>query len=171
MACSMIRPTPVFLPGESQGRGSLVGRGSQAPRRAVCGTRGSLRTMHGGGSAPSCSGDGNGNLLQYSCLKNPMGRGAWWAIVHGPAKSQYNVSLHAESARGTLNHSVIVRVNMQVRRTTGVLCVTSLSPRRLTWNPTWSSTRGRRTSSVTTVTSCSCGGRTSSSTCSSTRSE
>ena len=28
--------------------------GSQAPRRAVCGTRGSLRTMHGGGSAPSC---------------------------------------------------------------------------------------------------------------------
>ena len=29
-------------------------RGSQAPRRAVCGTRGSLQTMHGGGSAPSC---------------------------------------------------------------------------------------------------------------------
>ena len=29
-------------------------RGSQAPHRAVCGTRGSLRTMHGGGSAPSC---------------------------------------------------------------------------------------------------------------------
>ena len=29
-------------------------RGSQAPRRAVCGTHGSLRTMHGGGSAPSC---------------------------------------------------------------------------------------------------------------------
>ena len=29
-------------------------RVSQAPRRAVCGTRGSLRTMHGGGSAPSC---------------------------------------------------------------------------------------------------------------------
>ena len=29
-------------------------RGSQAPRRAVCGTRGSLRTKHGGGSAPSC---------------------------------------------------------------------------------------------------------------------
>ena len=29
-------------------------RGSQAPCRAVCGTRGSLRTMHGGGSAPSC---------------------------------------------------------------------------------------------------------------------
>ena len=25
----------------------------------------------------------NGNLLQYSCLKNPMDRGAWWATVHG----------------------------------------------------------------------------------------
>ena len=33
---------------------SRVAQGSQAPRRAVCGTRGSLRTMHGGGSAPSC---------------------------------------------------------------------------------------------------------------------
>ena len=35
-------------------RVAQVLRGSQAPRRAVCGTRGSLRTMHGGGSAPSC---------------------------------------------------------------------------------------------------------------------
>ena len=28
-------------------------------------------------------GEGNGNPLQYSCLKNPMARGAWWALVHG----------------------------------------------------------------------------------------
>ena len=28
-------------------------------------------------------GEGNGNPLQYSCLENPMGREAWWAIVHG----------------------------------------------------------------------------------------
>ena len=28
-----------------------------------------------------------GNPLQYSCLENPMDRGAWWAIVHGIAKS------------------------------------------------------------------------------------
>ena len=33
-------------------------------------------------------GEGNGNALQYSCLENPMERGAWWAIVHGVAKSQ-----------------------------------------------------------------------------------
>ena len=31
-------------------------------------------------------GGGNGNPLQYSCLENPMDRGAWWAIVHGMAK-------------------------------------------------------------------------------------
>ena len=30
---------------------------------------------------------GNGNPLQYSCLENPMDRGAWWATVHGVTKS------------------------------------------------------------------------------------
>ena len=34
------------------------------------------------------SGGGHGNPLQYSCLENPMDRGAWWATVHGVAKSQ-----------------------------------------------------------------------------------
>ena len=33
-------------------------------------------------------GEGNGTLLQYSCLVNPMDRGAWWAAVHGVAGSQ-----------------------------------------------------------------------------------
>ena len=31
---------------------------------------------------------GSGNPLQYPCLENPMDRGAWWAPVHGVAKSQ-----------------------------------------------------------------------------------
>ena len=34
------------------------------------------------------SGEGNGNPLQYSCLENPMDRGAWQATVHEIAKSQ-----------------------------------------------------------------------------------
>ena len=42
-------------------------------------------SIPGSGRAP---GEGNGNPLQYSCLENPMDRGAWWAIVHGVAKSQ-----------------------------------------------------------------------------------
>ena len=33
------------------------------------------------------SGEGNGNPLQYSCLENPMDRGAWGATVHGVTKS------------------------------------------------------------------------------------
>ena len=41
------------------------------------------------GSIPGsgrCPGEGNGNPLQYSCLGNPMDRGAWEATVHGVAK-------------------------------------------------------------------------------------
>ena len=34
------------------------------------------------------NGEGNGTRLQYSCLENPMDRGAWWAAVHGVAKSR-----------------------------------------------------------------------------------
>ena len=34
-----------------------------------------------------CSGEGNGNPFQYSRLENPIDRGAWWATVHGDAKS------------------------------------------------------------------------------------
>ena len=37
-------------------------------------------------------GEGNGNPLQYSCLENSMDRGAWWAIVHGIAKSWTRLS-------------------------------------------------------------------------------
>ena len=33
------------------------------------------------------SGEGNGNPLWYSCLENPLDRGAWWVIVHGITKS------------------------------------------------------------------------------------
>ena len=39
---------------------------------------------HGLGRSP---GEGSGNPLQYSCLENPMDRGAWWVTFHGVAKS------------------------------------------------------------------------------------
>ena len=39
-------------------------------------------------------GGGNGKPLQYSCLKNPIDRGAWQATVHGVAKSQTQRSAH-----------------------------------------------------------------------------
>ena len=37
-------------------------------------------------------GEGNGTPLQYSGLENPMDRGAWWAAVHGVAKSHTRLS-------------------------------------------------------------------------------
>ena len=43
-------------------------------------------------------GEGNGNPLQYSCLENPVDRGAWWAAVHKVAQSQTRLnrlSMHA----------------------------------------------------------------------------
>ena len=39
-------------------------------------------------------GTGNGNPLLYSCLENQMDRGAWWATVHGVAKSRTRLSSH-----------------------------------------------------------------------------
>ena len=45
---------------------------------------GNLGSIPGSGRSP---GEGNGNPLQYSCLENPMDGGAWWAKVHGVAKS------------------------------------------------------------------------------------
>ena len=37
-------------------------------------------------------GEGHGTPLQYSCLENPMDGGAWWAVVHGVAKSRTRLS-------------------------------------------------------------------------------
>ena len=48
-----------------------------------------MGSIPGSGRSP---GEGNGNLLQYSCLENPMDRGAWQAKVQGVAKSQTQLS-------------------------------------------------------------------------------
>ena len=42
-------------------------------------------SLSGSGRSP---GEGNGNLLQYSCLENPVDRGVWWATAYGVAKSR-----------------------------------------------------------------------------------
>ena len=55
-----------------------------------------LPTNAGDTSLPLCRGDspeeGNGHLLQYSCLENLMDRGGWWATVHGVTKSWNQLS-------------------------------------------------------------------------------
>ena len=44
-------------------------------------------------------GVGSGNPLQWSCLGNPMDREAWWATVHGVAKSQTRLSTYAQKKK------------------------------------------------------------------------
>jgi len=59
------------LPCDSVGKESACNAGDPA-------------SIPGSGRSP---GEGNGKLLQDSCLGNPMDKGAWWATVHGIAKS------------------------------------------------------------------------------------
>ena len=49
---------------------------------------------------------GNGNTLQYSCLDNPMDRGAWWAPVHGIAKNQTRLSTHTHNLFSAQAHLI-----------------------------------------------------------------
>ena len=56
---------------------------------ANTGDAGELNSIFGLGKSP---GGGYGNLLQYSCLENPIDRGAWWATVHRVSKSQTQLS-------------------------------------------------------------------------------
>ena len=49
------------------------------------GDAGDMGSIPGSGRSP---GEGNGYPLQYSCLKNSIERGAWWATVHGVTKSR-----------------------------------------------------------------------------------
>ena len=59
---------------------------------------GDLRVSPGLGR---CPGEGNGNPLQYSCLGNPMDRGAWQATVHGVTKNWTRLSMHTGEGNGT----------------------------------------------------------------------
>ena len=57
--------------------------GCPAGKESTC-NAGNLGSIPGSGQSP---GEGNGHPLQYSCLENPMDRGAWRATVHRVAKS------------------------------------------------------------------------------------
>ena len=58
------------------------------------GSSGGKESAYDAGGLSSISGAGrsfgerNGNLLQYSCLRNSMDRGAWWITIHAVTKSQ-----------------------------------------------------------------------------------
>ena len=61
---------------------------AQMAKESACNTE-DLGSIPGSGISPR---EGNENPLQYSCLRNPMDRGAWLATVHGIKKSQTQMS-------------------------------------------------------------------------------
>ena len=62
---------------------------SSVSKESAC-SEGDSGSIPGLGRSP---GEGNGNPLQYPCPENLMDRGAWWAAVHGVAKSQARLNL------------------------------------------------------------------------------
>ena len=83
----------IHIPGASLG-------GSAVKKLLV--NAGDLGLIPGSGRSP---GEGNGNPLQYSCLENPLNRGARWAIVHGVANSRTRLK-----QLSTHSHPVLVTV-------------------------------------------------------------
>ena len=66
----------------------LLGFPGGSDGKASACNAGDLGSIPGWGRFP---GEGNGKPLQYSCLENPMYRGAWWAAVHGIARVRHDL--------------------------------------------------------------------------------
>ena len=86
-------PTPVLLPRKSHGRRSLVGCSPWG-----CEESDTTEQLHFHFSL-SRIGEGNGNLLQCSCLENPRDGEAWWAAVYGVAQSRTRLKQLSSSSR------------------------------------------------------------------------
>ena len=95
-------PTLVLLLGKSHGRRSLVG----------CSPWGRWESdmtewLHFHFSL-SCTGEGNGNPLQCSCLENPRDGGAWWAAVYGVTQSRTRLKWLSSSSSNTSTHAFML---------------------------------------------------------------
>ena len=71
---------------------------------------GDLGSIAGSGRS---SGEGNGNPLRYSCLENPMDRGAWWATVHGAARVGYDLVAKPPILRKDLCREGTLEIHME----------------------------------------------------------
>ena len=82
--------------------------GGSEVKASAC-NAGDLSSIPGLGRSP---GEGNGNPLQYSCLENPMDGGAWWATVHGVAKSWTQLSNFTLTIQYQyLNHTMVCELS------------------------------------------------------------
>ena len=108
------QPTPVFLLGESQGRrawwAAVYGVVQSRIRLKHLATN--TETIKDAGSDLGlwrCPGGGHSNLLQYSCLENPMHRGTSWATVHGVTSRWTQLEqLNTSRSTDTNKHGFIV---------------------------------------------------------------
>ena len=117
-------PTPVLLPGKSHGRRSLEGC-------SPWGRWGSDTTewlpFH---FSLSCTGEGNGNPLQCSCLENPRDRGAWWALVYGVSQSRTRLKRLSSSRKWGQNSPADAMCTGQPPRTQSRVERGRVGPRR-----------------------------------------
>jgi len=88
---------------------SSVSKESSCNARISAYDAGDLGSISGLRRSP---GEGNGNPLQYSCLGNPMDRGAWWATVHGVARVRHDLAIN--------HHNNVIR-NSIASNNTGLL--------------------------------------------------
>ena len=72
---------------------------------ANAGDTGDVGSIPGWGRSP---GERNGNPLQYSCLGNPMDRGAWWATAHGVAKDSDRLCNQTNNITSNLDFEIFV---------------------------------------------------------------
>ena len=112
-------PTPVLLPGKSHGWRSLVGCSPWGREESDMTKQ---LPFH---FSLSCTGEGNGNPLQCSCLENPRDVGAWWAAVYGVAQSQ--TRLQQLSSSSTLFSIVAVLFCIPTNSVRGFLFLHTLS--------------------------------------------
>ena len=75
-------PVPISIP-----LGLFIGASLMAQSWKVCPNAGAICSVPGLGRS---FGEGNSNLLQYSCLENSMNRGAGWATAHGSQRIRHN---------------------------------------------------------------------------------
>ena len=91
-------PHSVLLPGKSHGQRSLVGCSPWCHEESDTTERLPFHV------SLSCTGEGNGNPLQCSCLENPRDGGAWWAVVYGVAQSRTRLKWLSSSSSSLSKH-------------------------------------------------------------------
>ena len=74
-------------------------------------------------------GEGKGSPLQYSCLGNPMNRGAWWAIVHGVAKVGHNLATKTKAKLSfvRIQEQKLSKINLQNKKWFKQVCIKPLA--------------------------------------------